>query len=109
MRVRLFDRTTRHVALTSAGSQLQDVALSNLQELDGVMSRLGQSPGDTRRSFSLGAPTFWTASVLAKAIKEFRARCSDFQLRVFDGDTATILPQVDLVPWIWGSDSFSST
>jgi len=93
--VRLFDRTTRHVSLTSAGLQLQDVALRNLQELDGAMSHLGQSVGDICPSFSLGAPTFWTASVLAKAIKEFRTRCPDFQLRVFDGDTATILPRVE--------------
>jgi LysR family carnitine catabolism transcriptional activator len=93
--VRLFERTTRHVALTTSGTELLVVAQRNLQELDNTMSRIGRSIGETRPSFSLGAPTFWTASVLAQAIKEFRSRQSGFRLQLFDGDTATIMPKVE--------------
>ena len=45
--VRLFERTTRHVALTAFGTELLTVAQRNLQELDGVMSRIGQSASET--------------------------------------------------------------
>jgi LysR family carnitine catabolism transcriptional activator len=67
--VRLFDRTTRQVELTTAGSEMLAVAQRNLQELDNTMSRIGRPSGETSSSLSLGAPTFWTASVLAQAIK----------------------------------------
>jgi len=93
--VRLFNRTTRQVELTTAGSEMLAVAQRNLQELDSMMSRIGRPSGETRSSLSLGAPTFWTASVLAQAIKEFRSRRPDFQFQLFDGDTATIMPKVE--------------
>src|SRR5215467_4202805 len=93
--VRLFDRTTRHVALTPSGTELLAAAQLNLQELDSTMLRIGRRSGESSPSFSLGAPTFWTASVLAEAIKEFRSRRLDFRLQIFDGDTATIMPKVE--------------
>ncbi len=92
---RLFDRTTRHVAPTASGIELLAVAQRNLQELDSTMSSVGRSIAENRSSFSLGAPTFWTASVLAQAIKEFRSRRPDFRFQIFDGDTATIMPKVE--------------
>jgi len=93
--VRLFDRTTRHVALTPSGTELLAAAQRNLQELESTMLRIGRGSGESSASFSLGAPTFWTASVLAQAIKEFRLRRPDFRLQIFDGDTATIMPKVE--------------
>jgi|SRR5215470_2580086 len=93
--VRLFDRTTRQVVLTTSGTELLAVAQRNLQELDSTMSRIGRGDGEGSLSFSLGAPTFWTASVLAQAIKEFRSRRPNFRLQIFDGDTATIMPKVE--------------
>ena len=38
--VRLFERTTRHVALTASGSELFAAAQRNLQELDSSLSRV---------------------------------------------------------------------
>jgi LysR family carnitine catabolism transcriptional activator len=93
--VRLFDRTTRQVELTTSGSELLPVAQRNLQELDSTMSGISGPRRETHSSFSLGAPTFWTASVLAQAIKEFRSGRPDFQFQLFDGDTATIMPKVE--------------
>ena len=43
---RLFDRTTRHVALTAHGRQLLAVARRSLEELEGAMSRIGQTARD---------------------------------------------------------------
>jgi len=93
--VRLFDRTKRSVALTTAGRELLAVAQRNLQELDGVMSRLGRSLGEIHSSFSLAATTFWTANILAEAVKEFRLQQPAFRFQVFEGDSATIMQKVD--------------
>src|SRR5215475_12847905 len=52
---RLFDRTTRHVALTGHGNELLAVAQRNLEEMDNVLSRIGQSAREVSQSLSLGA------------------------------------------------------
>ena len=60
---RLFDRTTRHVALTAAGTQLLVVARRSLEDLDAAMSRIGQTAKKASDTLSVGAgcsppPTF---------------------------------------------------
>src|SRR5215469_13118118 len=40
---RLFDRTTRRVVLTRYGRELLQATRRNLEELDAVMSRIGQT------------------------------------------------------------------
>lgn len=92
---RLFDRTTRHVALTTSGSELFAAAQRNLQELDTVMARLGRSSSETGGSFSLGTPPLLMASVLPQAIKEFRSRQPHFHLQLLDADTSTIMRKVE--------------
>ena len=93
--VRLFDRTTRHVALTASGTELLAITQRSLPELDSAMQRISKGNTENTPAFSLGAPTFWTASVLGQAIKDFRSRKPRFRLQVFDGDTATIMPKVE--------------
>lgn len=92
--VRLFDRTTRHVALTTLGTELLGIVQHNLLELDGVMSRIGRSAAETGVSLSVGAPPLLMASVLAPAIKEFRSRRPDLQFQLFDSDTASVMQKV---------------
>jgi len=92
---RLFDRTTRHVALTASGTELLAAAQRNLQELDSVMSRLGRSGTDTGQSLSLGAAPTAAATVLAQAIKEFRLHRPDLRFRLFDGATSAVMQQVE--------------
>jgi LysR family carnitine catabolism transcriptional activator len=92
--VRLFDRTTRQVVLTTAGTQLLGVVQRNLQELESAMSGIGQ-PAETGDFLSFGAPPSWSAGALAQAIKEFRARHPGLRLRVFDADTATTTQKVE--------------
>jgi LysR family transcriptional regulator, carnitine catabolism transcriptional activator len=92
--VRLFDRTTRHVALTASGTELLAVAQRNLQELDGTMSRIGRSTSETDVSLSVGSPPLLMASVLAPAIKEFRSHRPDLRFQVFDSDSASVMQKV---------------
>jgi len=93
--VRLFDRTTRRVALTVAGVELLDAAQRSLQELDSAMSRIGRSATDSGLVLSLGAPLSMAPSVLPQALKEFRSRRPELQLQLFDGDAATIMQRVE--------------
>jgi LysR family transcriptional regulator, carnitine catabolism transcriptional activator len=92
---RLFERTTRHVALTASGTELLAAAQRNLQELDGVISRIGRLGTDAVQSLSLGAPPTLAATVLAQAIDEFRSHRPDFRFRLFDGATSDIMHQVE--------------
>ena len=92
--VRLFERTTRHVALTASGKELLLTVQRNLQELDGTLSQVSQTKGGP--VLSVGAPPFWAAAGgFARAIKTFRTRRPELQLRVFDGTAATILEKVE--------------
>jgi len=92
---RLFDRTTRQVALTACGNELLAVAQRSLGDLDNAVSRIGRSASETSLSFSVGATPLIAASVLAQAIKEFRAHRPDVRVQLFDGDTATIMQRVE--------------
>src|SRR5262245_24904693 len=91
---RLFDRTSRHVALTSYGTELLAVAQGQLEQFDHVVSRLGRSATDASRSLSLGAAPLVAANILPHAIKEFRAHRPDLRIQVFDADPQTILQKV---------------
>src|SRR5215831_4398554 len=71
---RLFDRTTRHVALTSHGRQLLAVAQHSIEELEGAASRIGQTAKAASQTLSVGAGLLAAAHILPGAIKEFLAR-----------------------------------
>jgi LysR family transcriptional regulator, carnitine catabolism transcriptional activator len=81
---RLFDRTTRHVGLTSYGRELAGVVRQSLDRVDATVSRIGRSAGEASLSLSIGAPPLIAANVLPEAIKEFRTHRSDLRIRVFD-------------------------
>jgi LysR family carnitine catabolism transcriptional activator len=93
--VRLFDRTTRQVALTASGTELLTAVQPNLHELDISLSRIGRTKGSVGPSLSVGAAPLWAAGGVAQAIKAFRPRRPELRLQVFDGDTATTLRKVE--------------
>jgi LysR family carnitine catabolism transcriptional activator len=88
---RLFNRTTRHVGLTTHGSELLGVVRQGLEELDATVSRVGRMAADAGMSLSVGAPPLIAANVLPEAIKEFRTHRPDIRIQVFDvrGDALT--------------------
>jgi LysR family carnitine catabolism transcriptional activator len=91
---RLFDRTTRHVALTAHGSQLHAVAKRSLDELDAATSRIAQTAKETSHTLSVGAGLLLAANILPGAIKEFRSRRPDVRIQLFDDDLTSILQRV---------------
>jgi DNA-binding transcriptional LysR family regulator len=92
---RLFDRTTRQVALTIQGGELLVVVRRNLQELDAAMSGIGRAAKTASLSISIGAPPLVAANILPLAIKEFRVQRPDLRIHVFDGDLNSILARVE--------------
>jgi DNA-binding transcriptional LysR family regulator len=90
---RLFNRTTRHVALTSSGAEMVKVAQESLQSLDEVAVRIGHSAGQASQLFSLGAPPLIAANIIAPAIQEFRVHHAGFRIDLFD-ERAPILLQM---------------
>jgi DNA-binding transcriptional LysR family regulator len=92
---RLFDRTTRHVALTTHGSELHTVARRSLQELDAAMSRLGRSSRDASQTISIGAAALISANILAPAIREFRGQRPDLKIELYDGPQPTLMQRVE--------------
>jgi DNA-binding transcriptional LysR family regulator len=92
---RLFDRTTRHVVLTSHGHELLPIAQRSLAELDGAVSRIGRSATESSRTLSVGASPLIAANVLPQAIKEFRSHRPGLRIQLFDCEPAAIIPMVE--------------
>jgi len=93
--VRLFERTTRQVALTSSGTQLLSAVQHNFQELDSSLSRVAGTKSAVGPSLSVGAAPLWAAGGVAQAIKAFHPRRPELRLQVFDGDSGTTLRKVE--------------
>ena len=91
---RLFDRTTRHVALTAHGSQLLAVARRSLDELDTAMSRIVQTARETGETLSVGAGLVHAANVFPAAIREFRSRRPNVRIQLFDADATSIVERI---------------
>ena len=106
---RLFDRTTRHVALTPQGTQLLAVVRRSLGELDGAMSRIGEIAREASDSLSVGAGHLVAANILPQAIKEFRSQRPELRIELVDADPAAILQRVQAGTLDMGLGSFKKT
>jgi LysR family transcriptional regulator, carnitine catabolism transcriptional activator len=91
---RLFDRTTRHVALTADGNQLLPVARRNLEEIENEVSRIGQTAKEASQSISVGAGTLFASNILPRAIREFRLQRPHVRIQLFDADLPTVMQRV---------------
>jgi LysR family carnitine catabolism transcriptional activator len=105
---RLFDRTTRHVTITTHGSQLLAVARRSVDELDAAMSRLGQTASEASHTISIGAGLVFAANILPQAIKEFRNQRPDVRMQLFDADPATIMQRVKAGSLDFGLGAYES-
>jgi len=92
---RLFDRTTRHVALTPHGRELLVVIQRSLQELDAAIANVGRSARRDHQSISLGTTPLVAANILPPAIREFRKQRPDVRIQLFDADLPTLIQMVE--------------
>lgn len=81
---RLFDRTTRSVALTPAGAQLVPVAARVLAELESVSDSINRISTRARQILTVGATPFIASDVLPLAIESFRIEHPEISLRIRD-------------------------
>ena len=102
---RLFNRTTRHVGLTTHGSELLAAVQQSLEKLDATVSRVGRMATEASMSLSVAAPPLIAANVLPEAIKEFRSHRPDIRIQVFDvgGDALTELVEAGKVDMSLGA------
>jgi len=66
---RLFDRTTRHVELTSQGRELLAVIQRSLEELDAGIARIARNAKHTRQPILLGTTPLVAANILPPAMR----------------------------------------
>jgi LysR family transcriptional regulator, carnitine catabolism transcriptional activator len=92
---RLFDRTTRSVGLTPDGNQLLPVVRRNLDELESMVSCIGQTAKKGGQSISVGAASLFAVNILPQAIKEFRLQRPQVSIQLFDADLPTVLQRVE--------------
>jgi len=92
---RLFDRTTRRVELTPEGRQLLTVIQRSLEELDVAIADIRHGAKRKRESISLGTTALVAANILPPAMREFRKRRPDVQIRPFDADLPTLIQMVE--------------
>jgi LysR family carnitine catabolism transcriptional activator len=92
---RLFDRTTRHVELTTHGRELLAVIQRSLEELDVAIANIGRSAKRNQQSISLGTTPLVAANILPPAMREFRKLRPDVRIQLFDADLPTLIQMVD--------------
>lgn len=81
---RLFERTTRTVALTEHGRAFLPVAVRVLADLDEAASSLGQLSAEGRRKLVVGATPVVASSILPQACRAFAAIQPEVQVEVHD-------------------------
>ncbi len=92
---RLFERTTRRVALTTHGHELLAVTEQRLEELEVAMSGINRRATGRRQPISLGTTPLVAANILPQAMSEFRRQRPDVRVHLFDADQDTVLRQVE--------------
>jgi LysR family transcriptional regulator, carnitine catabolism transcriptional activator len=104
---RLFDRTTRQVAMTTHGSELLAITQPGLRALDAAMSRIEQAAKGKTRWISVGTTPGIAANVLPPAINSFRRQRPDLHIRLFDGGLNAIERRVKAGKLDVGLDLFN--
>jgi LysR family transcriptional regulator, carnitine catabolism transcriptional activator len=106
---RLFDRTTRHVALSAYGNELLTVTRRSLHELEAAMSQIGRTAEDASQVLSVGAPPLVATNILPQAIREFRGQRPDVRIELFDANLTTIVQRVEAGKLDMGLGIFRNT
>jgi DNA-binding transcriptional LysR family regulator len=91
---RLFERTTRKVALTELGARFLPIADRNLSELEAVAANLSRSAAAANDCLSVGAAPFPAAEIMPQAISAFTALNPRLQIRMIDAERTRLIEMV---------------
>jgi DNA-binding transcriptional LysR family regulator len=86
LRIRLFDRTTRVIAITEEGRRLHEQVVPLLAALEDAAS--GASPGAVRGKLRVNVDPLFSSLILGPRLGEFLARYPDLQLELLTRDRA---------------------
>lgn len=89
--VRLFERTTRKVALTEFGSQFLPVADRSLRDLEEAAAKLSRSAAAARDYLSIGAAPFPAAEIMPQAIRAYATLDAKLQIQIVDAERPRLL------------------
>ena len=91
---RLFDRTTRHVSLTTPGEQLLGVVRRNLADIDTAISTISQTARKESHTISVGVGLLLASNMLPQAMAEFYRQRTDVRVNLYDADLNIVLQKV---------------
>ncbi|WBY00683.1 LysR substrate-binding domain-containing protein [Ramlibacter tataouinensis] len=92
---RLFDRDTRHVALTPSGQELLPIARRILQEFDSAFSELSQFVDGRRGHVTVAALPSVGVALLPRAVATLRRRLPDVGFTLEEAPAAPLLQRVE--------------
>jgi DNA-binding transcriptional LysR family regulator len=94
--VRLLDRNTRTVELSSAGSEFFPLVERVLQDLDGAVESLNNLKELHRGVVRIAAPEVLSCTLVPTAMAAFRERCPQIELRFLDVQLEDVISRTRL-------------
>jgi DNA-binding transcriptional LysR family regulator len=91
---RLFDRTTRRVALTQFGTKFFPIADRSVHDLETAASDIERAASVANGRFELGATPLMASHLLPTAISEYRVRQPKVGIRLHDADRTRLVALV---------------
>ena len=88
--VRLFERTTRKVALTEFGTQFLPIADRSLRELEAAAANLSRSAAAANDTLLIGAAPFCAAEIMPQAISAYAALNPRLHIQMVDAERARL-------------------
>jgi DNA-binding transcriptional LysR family regulator len=88
---RLFDRTTRKVALTEFGTTLLPIAERSLHEFESAASIIGRTASVANRRLAIGATPLIASRLLPSVIGDYMRRSSKLKIVLRDGELSTLV------------------
>jgi len=88
---RLFDRTTRKVALTESGTKFLPIADRSLLELEAAASVIGRAASAANHRIAIGATPLIASKLLPSVISDYAAHSPDLKIVLHDGDRSRVV------------------
>src|SRR6266513_2598025 len=88
---RLFDRTTRKVALTEFGTKFLPIADRSLLELEAAASLIGRAASVANRRIAIGATPLIASKLLPSVISDYAAHSPGMKIVLHDGDRSRVV------------------
>lgn len=92
--VRLFDRTTRRVELTEAGTEFRSTATKIIEDLEMAVRNAHDLAERKRGRVVIAAPPLLAAAVVPPAVADFRQKYPGIEVRLVDAKTDQIVELV---------------